>query len=145
MTMTGSEAKGLGCLAGGAGWLLLVLLAIVCLAMWGCPQYHVYEQGLVGAAKLKEAESSRQILVQEAQAKKEAAKLLAEAEIERAKGVAEANRILGEGLKGHEEYLMYLWIQSLGDHDNHVIYVPTEANLPILEAGRFAKPIKGTP
>ena len=77
-----------------------------------------------------------------ATAHEESAKHLARAEVERAKGVAEANKIIGEGLKGNEEYLRYLWIMSLehvaaSSNGSTVVYVPTEANLPILEAGRF--------
>lgn len=129
------ETKGIGLFCGGAGFLGLV---VVCFSLWGCPQYEVYRQGMHGAAKLKEAESSRQIIMQEAHAKREAAKDLAQAEIERAKGVAEANRIIGEGLKGNHEYLLYLWIHGLSENPNReVIYVPTEANLPVLEAQRF--------
>lgn len=129
--------------AGGTGCLLVTVVGVVCLAAWGCPQYSVYREGLAGQAKLKEAESSRQILVQEAKAKHEAAKELAQAEIERAKGVAEANKIIGEGLKGHHEYLMYLWIHALAEpgHGHQIIYVPTEGGLPVLEAGRFAAPV----
>ena len=126
----------------GVSALGFIGVAILCLCMWGCPQYEVYRQGLHGEAKLKEAESSRQIIMQEAKAKREAAKDLAQAEVERAKGVAEANKIIGEGLKDNHEYLMYLWIQNIGDRDNAtVIYVPTEAGLPILEAGRLNKPV----
>lgn len=62
--------------------------------------------------------------------------MLAAAEVERAKGVAEANRIIGESLKNNEGYLRYLWIQGLQDGSSEVIYVPTEASLPILEATR---------
>jgi len=61
---------------------------------------------------------------------------LADAEIERARGVAGANKIIGESLKNNDAYLRYLWIQGLQDKDNNVIYVPTEAGLPILEAGK---------
>lgn len=133
-----------GCLIlGGGGTLAALVIGGVCLGMWGCPQYHVYEQRMAGEAKLRESESSRQVLIQEAHAKMEASKMLAEAEVERAKGVARANEIIGEGLRGHHEYLMYLWIQSLGDKDNHVVYVPTEGQLPILEASRFMAPVKG--
>jgi len=35
--------------------------------------------------------------------------------------------------------LTYLWIQALYDESNSVIYVPTEANMPILEATRLQK------
>lgn len=129
-----------GCLGvTGIGLIAGVLIA----AMWGCPTYNVWQQGKAGEAKLREAEQSRQIAVQEAQAKEESAKHLAQAEIERAKGVAEANRIIGEGLKGHEEYLRYLWVMAL-EHTaaagDKVIYVPTETNLPILEAARLQAP-----
>ena len=122
-------------------WISLVLVGIICLAMWGCPQYYVYYQGLAGEARLREAESSRQIVIQEAHAKHEASKDLAKAEIERAKGVAEANKIIGQGLKDNHEYLLYLWIHGVADHPNQIIYIPTESGLPILEAGRFKNPV----
>lgn len=122
--------------------LCIVLGLIVILTItFGLPPYFVWQQGLSGQAKLREAESSRQIAIQEALAKKESAKLLAEAEVERAKGVAAANKIIGEGLKDNHEYLIYLWIQELAN-SGHVIYVPTEANLPILEAGKFTNIIR---
>lgn len=109
-------------------------------SMYGCPKYKVYEQRLAGAAKLAEAESSRQILIQEAHAKMESAKMLALAEVERAKGVAEANKIIGDSLKDNDEYLRYLWIHNLEAGNNSVIYIPTEAGLPILEAGKRRMP-----
>lgn len=118
---------------------VVAFAAIAAFFMWAGPQYHVYHQGMLGQAKLKEAESSRQIIIQEAHAKMEASRDLAKAEIERAKGVAEANRIIGEGLKGNSEYLTYLWIHSLAERDNAtIIYVPTENGLPVLEAGRLS-------
>jgi hypothetical protein len=61
--------------------------------------------------------------------------IIANAEIARAKGVAEANQIIADSLKNNEAYLRYLWIDKLSDNQN-VIYVPTEAGLPLLEAGR---------
>lgn len=122
----------------GGGFAILVLLAAVLIVpMYGCPKYHVWEQGLVGQAELSRAEQNRQITIQEAIAKREASKELAQAEIERAKGVAEANKIIGESLNGNEAYLHYLWIHSLEATGDKVIYIPTEAGLPILEAGRF--------
>lgn len=126
-----------------AGFFAFVVLLVVVL-MAALPQYNVWQQGLAGQAKLREAESSRQIAILEARARMEAAKLLAEAEVERAKGVAEANKIIGDGLKGNHDYLVYLWIHELAN-SNHVIYVPTEANLPILEAGRFQDLFRRTP
>lgn len=88
-------------------------------------------------AQLAHAQFSREVAVAEAKAKNEAAELLAQAEVTRAKGAAQANLILGESLKGNEAYLRYLWIQKLEEGSNReTIYVPTEAGLPILEAGK---------
>lgn len=122
----------------------LAFVALVATLMWGCPNYSVWQQGLAGQAELRRAEQNRKIAVQEAEAKRESASLLAQAEVERAKGVAQANAIIADGLRGHEEYLRYLWIQAL-EHTatargGQVIYVPTEANLPILEANRNQRP-----
>ena len=111
------------------------------------PIYNVWQQGLAGEAELKRAEQNRQITVLEAQAANEAATSNAEArikisvaeasaEVERAKGVAEANEIIGESLKGNEDYLRYLYINGLTQGSGQIIYIPTEAGLPILEAGR---------
>ncbi len=60
------------------------------------------------------------------------AKKEAEIEIERAKGIAEANKIIAESIS--EGYLHYRFIEGLNDGNTEVIYVPTEANLPLLEA-----------
>jgi len=91
-------------------------------------------------AQLAHASFSREVAVAEAKAKMEAAELLAQADVSRAKGAAQANKIIGDSLKGNEAYLRYLWIQNLENSKEHqVIYVPTEAGLPILEASRLKK------
>lgn len=115
---------------------VMVLLMVVFFAL--APAYNVYAKERNGEAELKQAEYSRQIAVVEAQAKLEAAKSLAQAEVERAKGVAQANQIIGESLKNNEDYLRYLWITDVAgaNIDKTIVYVPTETNLPILEAGR---------
>ena len=115
---------------------MIIVVGVIILLMVTLPLYGVWQKELAGKAELKQAEWNRQILIQEANAKKESAKLLAEAEIERAKGVAEANKIIGESLRENEAYLRYLWIQGLQDGTSEVIYVPSEANLPLLEATR---------
>ena len=63
------------------------------------------------------------------------AKKDAEIEIARASGVAKSNTIIAESLS--EPFLRYQWIQSLKSSSLQVVYVPTEANIPILEARRF--------
>lgn len=101
---------------------VLVLLAVVAYAV---PRYNVYRSTASGEAELRKAEFTRKI-----------AELDAQAEVQRARGVAEANKIIGESLKNNEGYLRYLWIQGLQTDSKSVVYVPTEAGLPILEAGK---------
>ena len=64
MSTDNPTVKDLGIAAGGLGWLLLVIAALILLPLWGCPHYHVYQQEMAGLAKLKEAESSKQILLE---------------------------------------------------------------------------------
>ena len=118
--------------------VVILLAAIIGIPMWGMPHYRVYSQTLNGEAVLREAEFSRQVAVEEAKAKLESSKLQAQAEVERAKGVAEANRIIGDSLSGNDDYLRYLWVQSLENGTQPtIVYVPTEAGLPIMEATRL--------
>lgn len=116
----------------------LVLAFLVVIGMVGCPQYKVYQQRLEGSALLAHAQSAKEVAVAEAKAKMESAVLLAEAEVSRAEGVAKANKIIGESLKGNEAYLRYLWITDVAgaNIDKTVVYIPTEANMPIMEATR---------
>lgn len=123
----------------GASFVSLIITILLCGLLYGCPQYEVYASRLSGQAQLAEAESNRKIAIEEAEAKKQSAQALSEAEVIRARGVAEANKIIGDSLKQNESYLRYLYIQSLSESEtkgNKVIYIPTEAGLPILEAGR---------
>ncbi len=122
--------------------IIILLVIAIPIGMYGCPHYNVYEQQLSGEAELQKAESTRKVAVLEAQAKMDSATLLANAEIARAKGVAEANKIIGDSLKGNEAYLHYLWIHNLENTKDQVIYIPTEANMPIMEAGRFNKQVE---
>lgn len=119
--------------------LIAVVTAAIALIviMVGWPQYRVYSQRLAGEAALAEAQSSRQVAILEARAKKESAISLAEAEVIRAEGAAKANRILQDSLGGPEGYLRYLQIQALEDTKASLIYVPTEAGLPVTEAKRL--------
>lgn len=109
----------------------------------GGPQYNIYSKTQNGRAMLQEAESTRQVRVYEAKAKKEAAVLEADAEVARAEGVAKANKIIGDSLKGNPEYLKYLYITGLQDQEGKqgektVVYIPTDGlvPLPISEAQR---------
>ncbi len=118
-------------------WVIVIIVILfVALVLWGFPKYKVYSRELNGKAELKEAEWNKKIAIEEAIAEKEAAKLKAEAEIIRAGGISEANKIIADSIT--ENYIKYKFIEGLNDGNTEVIYVPTEANLPILEAMRFS-------
>lgn len=108
----------------------IVLLAAI---MWIIPKYNVWEMEMRGKAEFAQAEQNRRIKVEEAKANLEAEKLNAEAEVERAKGAAEAIRI--ENGQITPTYIQYLWVrQQNGNNVEKIIYIPTEASMPILEA-----------
>lgn len=116
--------------------LVLVIAIGFGLSFWFFPIYGVWTAEQSGKAQLAEAEYSKQVAVQTAKAKQESASFEAQAEVTRAEGVAKANKIIGQSLKDNEAYLRYLWIHTMEDTKNQVIYVPTETGLPILEAGK---------
>ena len=127
----------------GIGFTIGSIIAIgilVAVVLVGFPTYNVYSKQMAGKAAYEEAVQNRRIRVLEAQAALDSAKLTAAAEIERAKGANEANRIMAQALGGPEAYLRWSYINMLqetaGKGDREVIYLPTEAGMPILEAGR---------
>lgn len=115
--------------------VLLMTVGVIFSLMWGIPTYNVWQKALKGKSALREAEWNRQVQIEEAKANYEAEKLNALAEIERAKGMAKAIEI--EQGKLTDMYIKYLWVRQNKFNENTVIYIPTEANIPILEAGRF--------
>lgn len=119
--------------------ILTLAVVVVGGGLGSCAAYNsvrVWNAETAGEAELAQATSNRRIAVLEAQALMDSAKLRADAEVARARGVAEANAIVAQGLGGPEGYLRYLYINNLEHSKNQIIYIPTEAGLPILEAGR---------
>lgn len=120
----------------------VIVIAIIIFAYFQFinPMVYVWQRSQLGQAELAHAEYNRQIQTCEAVAKKESSKSLADAEVIRAQGVAEANKIIGDSLKGNEGYLRYLYINNLSEsQDKTIIYIPTEAGLPIMESTRLIK------
>ena len=113
------------------GFMIFVIV-IIALGFALLPVYNVWQKGLKGKSQLKQAEWNKQIAIEEAKAEKESATLKKEADIIRAEGIAESNRIISETLT--PEYITWKWVEGLHDGSSEVIYIPTEANLPILEA-----------
>ena len=109
----------------------IVLLTVVLMAV--IPVYRVWSQEMAGKAQFAEAEQNRRIKIEEAKANLEAEKLNAQAEIERAKGAAEAIKIENGQLT--TTYIQYLWVrQQANNQIQKIVYIPTEASMPILEA-----------
>ncbi|MDC5466593.1 hypothetical protein NRA61_13585 [Acinetobacter baumannii] len=107
-----------------------LILIIIVLRLFAWPHYKVWKQGMNGQAALAEAEQSKMIQVQTAKAELESAKLR-----------AEAIQTIGKAAKEFPEYRKQEFIGAFGDalrdgKIQQIIYVPTEANIPVLEAGK---------
>jgi hypothetical protein len=108
--------------------ILVGVVAFILVLVWAwkfaSPKYNLYR-----------AETEKRIAVEEARATKDSAVLLAEAEVSRAEGVAEANQIIATSIT--EDYIRWLYVDQLDRIQGQIIYIPTEAGLPILEANRL--------
>ncbi len=112
------------------GIVVLILITIASV-MYIVPKYRVWQQGLSGEAALAKAEQTKRILIKQAQAEKESAAIR-----------AEAIKIIGQAAKDFPEYRTQEFIGAFAEALNNgsidqIIYVPTEANIPITEANRF--------
>ena len=113
--------------------IVWAIMIVVFGGMYGCPRYNVWQQEMSGKAEFAKAEQNRRIKIEEAKANLEAEKLNAQAEVERAKGAAEAIKIENGSIT--PAYIQYLWVRQQNNlNDKTVIYIPTETNLPVLEA-----------
>ena len=119
---------------------VIAVVVVLALVMIGMPTYNVYSKQMQGKAAYEQAVQDRRIRVLEAQAALDSAQLTAQAEVARARGTNEANRIMAESLGGPENYLRWSYIHMLeetaGKPGREIIYIPTEASMPILEASR---------
>ncbi len=81
-------------------------------------------------AKLKTEQEALQKEFELQKAKKDA-----EIAVARAEGIAKSNLIIAESIT--DKYLRYRWVEALQASEKQVVYVPTEANMPIMEASRW--------
>ena len=117
--------------------IVIGVLILVAAIMFIFPQYNVWRRKLGGEAQLREQEYAKQIMVEQAKAEMESAKLLRQAEVERAKGVAESMEIISQELENNDNYLQYLAIQAqikMADSPNHTtVYIPVGTNgIPLI-------------
>ena len=105
---------------------LLIILGLI----WGYQYFKVFSAEMSGKAKKMEAQQARMVLVEQARAEKEAAQLRSDAIL-----------IVGEAAKKYPEYRYQEYIGAFAEalkngKIHQIIYIPTEAGIPILEAGR---------
>jgi hypothetical protein len=107
--------------------------------LWGFPIYRVWYAHKRGEADLAKAQNEQQIQVAQAKGRLAAADLNKQSAIIEAEAVSEQISRIGEKLTAHDLYLRWQWIKMMEDRDGgETIYIPTEANIPILEATRRA-------
>ena len=114
------------------GAVLIVLGIFLFLAFAG-PLWSVWRADLRGQAILRQAESERKVIVEQAQAELEAAELR-----------RQAIEIVGQAAKDYPEYrlqeFMGAYAEALQNGSiEKIIFVATEAGIPITEAGRSAR------
>jgi len=112
------------------GILAALAIAVLVMAMAVLPFYKVWSQEMRGKAALAEATQSKMIQIEQARAEKESALLR-----------SEAIAIMGKTAKEYPEYREQEFIGAFGEalregQINQIIYVPTESNIPVLEAGK---------
>jgi len=121
-----------------------VVVIVVLNMIWGLgigPRWKVWAAHQEGLADLAKANNEQQIQIAKAKARLDAATLNKQAAIVEAEAVAAQIEAIGSQLTEHDLYLRWQWIKMMEDGNSgaKVIYVPTEANLPILEASRLKK------
>lgn len=119
-------------------YLFLPILLVLFIWLWGFPRYRVWFAHQKGLADLARANNEQQIQVAQANGRLQAAETNKKAAIIEAEAVAAQIEKIGANLQKHELFLRWQWIKMMEarDSETDTIYVPTEANLPILEATR---------
>lgn len=128
-------------------WIEAAIAVVALIVFWslvGYPKWRVWAAHQEGLADLAAAKNEQQIQIAQAQSRLDAAQLNKQAAIIEAEAVAEQVAKIGTELTHHDLYLRWQWIKMMemahDGNDSTIIYVPTEANLPVLEAGRLGKP-----
>lgn len=110
---------------------MLILVAFVIVLLVGVPPYLVWSSEMAGKAKLAEAEHTRKVQIEQARGEQESAQM-------RANAIA----IVGKAAKEYPEYRQQEFIGAFAEalkegNISQIMYIPTEANIPITEAGRL--------
>lgn len=118
----------------------VIVVVVISWVLFGYQHWKVWSAHQSGLADLTKAKNEQQIQIAKAQSRLDAAQLNKQAAVVEAEAVAAQIMSIGTQLQSHDLYLRWQWIKMMedGNHGAKVIYVPTEANLPILEATRKA-------
>lgn len=121
-------------------WFVWGGIVIAILILWflvGEPIWSIWASRKTGLAALAQAENEEKVAIARANARIGAAEANKKAEIIEAEAVAQSIAVIGDALEKNPSYNRFQWIKMMENRpDSSVIYVPTEANLPILEAGQ---------
>jgi regulator of protease activity HflC (stomatin/prohibitin superfamily) len=98
------------------------------------PQLNLYRANTEKQAVIAEQKAQSEAAEFAARSAVTQAEAKAQAMIIEAKALAESQDIIAKTLT--PEYIRYLYIKAIENNPNQVIYVPTEAGMPILESGR---------
>ena len=114
----------------GASVILAVAVTIVCGGLFGIPVWNVWRAGLSGEANLRRAQQEKMILIEQAKA-----------EVEAAGFRARAIGIVGAAAKEFPEYRLQEFMGAFAealqnDSITKIIFVPTEANIPLIQAAQ---------
>jgi hypothetical protein len=120
-------------------WAIGAVVGIILLwVLVGYPRWRVWASHQEGLADLQRAKNEQQIQIAQAQSRLDAAELNKKAAVIEAQAVALQIQEIGQQLTTHDLYLKWQWIKMMEERpDSSTIYVPTEANMPILEAARL--------
>jgi regulator of protease activity HflC (stomatin/prohibitin superfamily) len=118
----------------------VIILSLIVMALLWTPLVGPWAAERRGMAELRQAQQNRQILVEQAEAQQQVSIIRAQAEKEASELRAEAIAIIGEAAQRYPEYRQQEFIGAFAvaleeGSISQIIYVPTEANIPILEAG----------
>lgn len=120
---------------------IIVLVGVTTFFLWstiGYPIWNVWSSKKRGEAELEEANFAEQVAIANANARFGAAEKNKEAELIEAQAVSKSIEIIGDSLEKNPSYNVWQWIKMMEkDNNKSTVYVPTEANLPILEAMRM--------
>ncbi len=122
-------------------YALVLIAAITAFCMIVVPPWGVWAARKRGEAAFADAMGEQRIQIAKAHSRLEAAENNKKAAIIEAEAVASQIEKIGKELLTHDLYLRWQWIKMMEERNSKsdTIYVPTEANLPILEATRRPK------